>query len=90
MQKSIEEQKLDAWKLARRLLDPEDLGLAATPEIRDAAREVMGLGRVETKGERDDRKAIQDQIQDCPIAWEPAKQDSPYEHYQQHAGQLAV
>jgi hypothetical protein len=46
--KSIEEQKLAAWKFVRRLLDPEDLGLAVSAEVRDAAREVMGLERVET------------------------------------------
>lgn len=31
-----------------RLLNPSDLGHAATPEIRDAAREALGLPAVET------------------------------------------
>lgn len=33
--------------LATRLLDPEDLGHSATPEIRDAARVVLGIAPVE-------------------------------------------
>jgi|GEM_PF-6704674 len=56
MQKTIEEQKLDALKFVRRLLDPEDFGLAATAEIRDAARVVMGLERVEVQHNVDSEK----------------------------------
>lgn len=32
----------------RRLLDPEDLGHAVTAEVRDEARVLMGMERVET------------------------------------------
>lgn len=49
MQKTIEEMKRDALKLVQRLLDPEDLGHAVSKEVRDCAREVLGLARVETK-----------------------------------------
>lgn len=49
MTKTLEEQKLDALKLVKRLLDPEDLGFAVPVEVRDAAREVLGLDRVEAK-----------------------------------------
>jgi hypothetical protein len=48
MNKTIEEQKLDALKLVNRLLDPEDLGHAVSAEVRDEAREVLGMERVET------------------------------------------
>lgn len=48
MTKTLEEQKLDALKLVKRLLDPEDLGLSVTAEVRDCAREVLGMERVET------------------------------------------
>lgn len=36
--------------LARRMLDPDDLGHAVTEEVRNLAREALGLSRVETKG----------------------------------------
>ena len=36
-------------EFARRLLSPEDLGHAVTPEVRDLAREVLGLPRTETR-----------------------------------------
>jgi hypothetical protein len=36
--------------LARRMLDPDDLGHAVTEEVRNLAREALGLPRVETKG----------------------------------------
>ena len=35
--------------LANRILDPNDLGMACTPEIRDAARWAIGLPMVETE-----------------------------------------
>lgn len=40
--------QIDDNPLARRLLDPEDLGFQATAEIRDAARREIGLDPVET------------------------------------------
>lgn len=42
-------QKDAALRLVYRLLNPEDLGFAVSPEIRDCARDVLGLERVETK-----------------------------------------
>lgn len=33
--------------LAKRLLNPEDLGRAVSPEVCDAARELLGMARVE-------------------------------------------
>lgn len=39
----------DAAAFVRRLIDPDDLGHAATPEIRDGAREVLGLYPAETR-----------------------------------------
>jgi hypothetical protein len=38
----------NATRLVQRLLDPEDFGHAVTPEIRDAARQVLGYTPVET------------------------------------------
>jgi hypothetical protein len=38
----------NAMRLVQRLLDPEDFGHAVTPEIRDAARRVLGYKPVET------------------------------------------
>lgn len=35
-------------QLATRLLHPEDLGFAATPQMRDAARQALGLPATET------------------------------------------
>jgi hypothetical protein len=49
MQKTIEEQKIDSLRFVNRLLEPEDLGLAVSAEVRDLAREVIGLNRVETE-----------------------------------------
>jgi hypothetical protein len=48
MEASVVELRLQraggaAEQLARRLLDPEDLAHAATPEIRNAAREALGM-----------------------------------------------
>lgn len=40
---SIIEQSKGAFKLCRDLLDPESLGLSTTKEIRNRAREVLGI-----------------------------------------------
>ena len=49
MPKTIFEMQRDALSLVQRMLDPEDLGFAVTAEVRDLAREVLGLERVESK-----------------------------------------
>mgnify|MGYP001407784597 CR=1 FL=1 len=38
---------LDAYKFIYRLLDPEGFGFAVTAEVRDCAREVLGMPKVE-------------------------------------------
>ena len=38
---------IDFRKFANRLLDPSDLGLAVSGEVRDIARELLGLPKVE-------------------------------------------
>lgn len=38
---------LDFRKFANRLLNPDDLGLAVSAEVRDLARELLGLEKVE-------------------------------------------
>jgi hypothetical protein len=43
-----------AERLIKDLLDPEALGFAATCEIRDRARECIGLNRVETASKMDE------------------------------------
>jgi hypothetical protein len=43
-----------AERLIKDLLDPESLGFAATCEIRDRARECIGLKRVETASNMDE------------------------------------
>ena len=50
-----ESKEQKALQLIARLLDPEDLGLAVSAEVRDAAREVLGMPKVETS---DGRQAI--------------------------------
>jgi predicted nucleotide-binding protein len=45
----IVDRNIQLRAFALRLLTPEDLGYAATPEIRDAARQALGMPRVETK-----------------------------------------
>ncbi|MBY4947016.1 hypothetical protein K6V92_10340 [Cupriavidus respiraculi] len=42
-----------AVAFCRRLLDPEGYGFAVTAEVRDAAREAVGLPKVETVRRRD-------------------------------------
>jgi hypothetical protein len=39
---------IDFRKFATRLLDPEDLGHSVTAEVRDIARELLGLEKVES------------------------------------------
>lgn len=43
------ERNAQLRRFALRLLDPEDLGHAVTPEIRDEARKVLGMKPVETQ-----------------------------------------
>lgn len=43
------ERNAQLRRFALRFLDPEDLGHAVNPEIRDAARRVLGMQPVETK-----------------------------------------
>ena len=38
---------LDFRKFANRLLNPDDLGMAVSAEVRDLARELLGLEKVE-------------------------------------------
>lgn len=45
-------QELPAIRLARRALNPEDLGYTFGPHARDDAREVLGIARTETKPAR--------------------------------------
>lgn len=40
--------QVPAIALAREMLNPEGLGFAVTPEVRDRARDVLGMPRVET------------------------------------------
>ncbi|HJV75361.1 MAG TPA: hypothetical protein VJ654_14135 [Noviherbaspirillum sp.] len=44
-----QEQKEKAARLVARLLDPEDLGHAVSPEVRDMARAVLGIPMAETE-----------------------------------------
>jgi len=41
-------QEAKALRLVCRMLDPDDLAFAVPPEVRDAARDVLGYRRVET------------------------------------------
>lgn len=41
-------QEAKALRLVCRMLDPDDLAFAVPPEVRDAARDVLGYARVET------------------------------------------
>jgi hypothetical protein len=43
------DQEMPALRLAKRLLDPEDLGYTVGPIARDDAREVLGIARIESK-----------------------------------------
>ena len=38
---------LDAYKFIYRLLDPEGFGFAVTAEVRDEARHILGMPKVE-------------------------------------------
>jgi hypothetical protein len=40
--------RIPALALAREMLNPEGLGFAVTAEVRDRARDVLGMERVET------------------------------------------
>jgi hypothetical protein len=48
-QEDMEQNILDAYRLLYRLLDPEQFGHAVSAEVRDAARVVLGMKRVEYK-----------------------------------------
>ncbi|MBA67076.1 MAG: hypothetical protein CL756_04270 [Chloroflexi bacterium] len=43
----IAQDILNAYKFIYRLLDPEGFGFAVTAEVRDCAREVLGMPKVE-------------------------------------------
>ena len=43
----LAERNAQLRQFALRLLDPEDLGYAVTPEVRDCAREALGRQRSE-------------------------------------------